>query len=273
MLGGTRNVGCVTVRGVGPADRIERSQWDFFWVPDGVEVLDRPDVAALRSDKDAPHQNMVTRTRPAPGEEHALVAEMTGWLGDANARWLVPDTFERAPVERALEAHRWSPSESFEARAIRPDDYAIEPPDLEVRRIDRVEMLAHAWAIASKAFDRDLTHTPEELEAELAQCASPSGRVHRYLVYLDGEPVSSGGFNLFEDLGFAFLWAGSTVPDARGRGAYTALVARRLRDAKALGVEWVGLYAKLETSAPIVAKQGFERFGEMTFWAPEGKTG
>ena len=38
-------------------------------------------------------------------------------------------------------------------------------------------------------------------------------------------------------------------------------------------MDWVGLYAKVETSAPIVAKQGFERFGEMTFWAPEGKTG
>ena len=256
---------------MGPADRLERSQWDFFWVPDEVEILDRPDVAALRGKRDIPHQNMVSRTRTQAPD--ALVAEMSAWFDGANARWLVPDTFERDPVERALSSHAWSPSETFEARAIRPQDYAVHAPDLEVRRIDSVEMLAHSWSVASRAFERDLTHTTEELEKELAQCGSPEGRVHRYLVYVDGEPVSAGGFNVFDDLGFAFLWAGATVPEARGRGAYTALVAKRLADARARGVEWVGLYAKVETSAPIVAKQGFARYGEMTFWAPEGHSG
>lgn len=255
---------------MGPADRLERSQWDFFWVPDEVEILDRPDVAALRSHREIPHHNMVTRTRPEPGEVSGLVEEMSGWFGHAKARWLVPDTFDRAPLEAALDAHGWTPAESFEARAIRPEQYAVEAPDVDVRRIDSVEMLAHSWSVASRAFERDLTHTTEELEKELVQCASPEGRVHRYLVYLDGEPVSSGGFNVFDHLGFAFLWAGATVPEARGRGAYTALVARRLADAHARGVEWVGLYAKRETSAPIVAKQGFAQVGEMTYWAPPG---
>ena len=28
---------------------IERTQWDFFWMPDGVEIVDRPEIQYVRS--------------------------------------------------------------------------------------------------------------------------------------------------------------------------------------------------------------------------------
>ena len=52
----------------------------------------------------------------------------------------------------------------------------------------------------------------------------------------------------------------------RGRGAYTALLATRMEYARRAGIGVVGLYARETTSAPIVAAQGFERFGEARQW-------
>ena len=43
-----------------------------------------------------------------------------------------------------------------------------------------------------------------------------------------------------------------------------------LRAAHELGLAWVGVYAREDTSAPIVAKRGFEAVGEMTYWAVAG---
>lgn len=60
------------------------------------------------------------------------------------------------------------------------------------------------------------------------------------------------------------IWAGCVVPEARGHGIYTSLLAARVEVARALGFSALGLYAKVDTSAPIVAAQGFERFGLMT---------
>ena len=44
----------------------------------------------------------------------------------------------------------------------------------------------------------------------------------------------------------AWLWGAATVPEARGRGARSGLLARRVHDANALGVRWIGGRAPLD---------------------------
>lgn len=252
-----------------PNERLERSQWDFFWIPEDAEVLDRPEIAAVRCDRTIPHLNVVTRTRAEASRLPQLVREACGFFGHDEARWLVPDTFDRAPLEAELRRADWEPLFRYEARAIRPSEYARRPePNFSVRRVQTQGTLGDCIRVMGQAFGREpAAHDDAQLAAELAQCIDPAGRVHRFVVYDDDEPVSSGGFNWYPDLRLAFLWAGGTVPAARGSGAYTALVASRVRSARDMGAEWVGLYARHDTSAPIVARQGFARVGEMSYWA------
>jgi GNAT superfamily N-acetyltransferase len=67
-------------------------------------------------------------------------------------------------------------------------------------------------------------------------------------------------------LGLAFLWAGCTIAEARGRGLYSAVVSARIDWARQRGLQLVGLYALTTTSSPVVAKQGFTRHGGLTHW-------
>ncbi len=69
-----------------------------------------------------------------------------------------------------------------------------------------------------------------------------------------------------DELGLGFLWAGCTIPEARGHGFYSAVLAERVAWARARRLQWVGLYAVTTTSSPIVARRGFGRFGAMTYW-------
>ena len=103
---------------------------------------------------------------------------------------------------------------------------------------------------------------------DLARCTEPGARVHRCVAYdeITGQPLASGGMSLFPELGFGLLWAGGTVPEARGRGAYSAVVAARVACARELGFSMEGLYARVGSSAPIVAHQGFSRSGRMVCW-------
>jgi GNAT superfamily N-acetyltransferase len=77
-----------------------------------------------------------------------------------------------------------------------------------------------------------------------------------YVIYVDGEPVSSGRIHYGPSDDIAELAGGRTVPAHRKHGLFSALVAARLREAVARGRRYV-LVDALPTSEPILAKFGF----------------
>ncbi|MFP4599027.1 MAG: hypothetical protein ACOC9J_02205 [Persicimonas sp.] len=69
------------------------------------------------------------------------------------------------------------------------------------------------------------------------------------------------------------FWVPSHAQVVDGHGVYTAMLATRAAAAKRRGIDWLGLYARQETSAPIVAAQGFERHGHLHYFESECVTG
>jgi GNAT superfamily N-acetyltransferase len=73
---------------------------------------------------------------------------------------------------------------------------------------------------------------------------------------VDGQPVSAGRLDFEDDVDFAGLFGGVTLPDFRRRGLYRATVARRAELARERGYRW--LYSDaLPTSRPILERLGF----------------
>ena len=79
-----------------------------------------------------------------------------------------------------------------------------------------------------------------------------------YLVYLPSSPI-------------VLLGGAATLPEARGKGIYSALVKRRLDDARRDGREAAVIQADRDTSAPICARMGFRELCslEVYGWLPE----
>ena len=103
---------------------------------------------------------------------------------------------------------------------------------------------------------------PEEeiaAEAERAKRDAESGS-GSVVAYLDGAPVGSGGISLVD--GVARLWGGAVREEARGRGAYRALVDARLRRGLERGAAMALVKGRVQTSGPILRRAGFERYGE-----------
>jgi hypothetical protein len=244
-------------------DALERSQWDFFWVPDGVAIESRSELAYLASAEDNPATNIVTRTRVPEGELGAAVAEVLAAHAGRTSRWMVvpgnrSDALERTLGDAGYEARHFHDAYSLSV------DATIDARDVEVRRVMDRAGLDDALDVATQAFGFGLPWTEAFKRADVQRCRGP--RVRRYVAYLDGQPASAGGMTWFPELKLVFLWAGGTVPDARGRGAYGAVLKARVDEARRLGAERVGLYAKRDTSAPIVAARGFEQAGPMIYW-------
>lgn len=244
-----------------PAELLERTQWDTFWVPADAEVVDRPELLLLGCPRPSPMLNAVLRAR---GDMAARLAEVLAHQGQRATRWMVTDTVDAGPVEGLLARSGWRPGDEHEVRVLPVRSWG-GGPRLEVRPVGTLDELRACVDVAARAFGGPPRVTEAELAADLRACTT-GGRVHRFVAWLDGVPVGSGGLTAFPDLGFGLLWAGGVVPEARGRGAYTALLDARVARARALGLGAVGLYARVGTSAPIVARFGFGAHGRMRFW-------
>jgi GNAT superfamily N-acetyltransferase len=125
------------------------------------------------------------------------------------------------------------------------------PTGVEVRRAETREELLAAERIAKIAFGEQVTDDDPP---------PPDPLKPLYLAYVDGEPVGRASAS-FSEHGVT-LFGGATLPEARGRGAYRALVAARWDDAVARGVPALVTQAG-RMSRPILEQLGFEAVCEI----------
>ena len=134
--------------------------------------------------------------------------------------------------------------------------------------IETFEEMKQIYLLRQQVFEARDLESDETILRYLKDASGSNARVRQFLAMdaRSGEPISQAGMSLYPDLKVAFMFAGGTLESARGSGAYTALVAARVRYARSIGIEYIGLFAREDSSSPIVARQGFEYCGEMQEW-------
>jgi GNAT superfamily N-acetyltransferase len=136
---------------------------------------------------------------------------------------------------------------------------ASEPPTVDGVDVRRIETLEdHRAGLEIMLAAADWTESAAAAERARAE-RTFEGRTRRggyqWLASLDGEPVAFG----MADRAPAglYLAGGSTLPHARGRGCYRALVRARWEEAVRLGLPGLAVQAQYGTSAPILRRLGF----------------
>lgn len=206
---------------------------------------------------DQPGWNVAQRFRLRPDEVEEVRAEIHGHLrrnGRAACSWEVGSSATPSDLVDRLHALGLVDDE--------PDPLAIgmvltnepeEPPPagVEVRRARTREELLEAGRIAAVAFGMPgAVPEPEE----------PTPGLETYVAYVDGRPAARATA-AFTQYG-ATLFGGATLPEARGRGAYRALVAARWEDAVARGTPMLVTQAG-RMSRPILERLGFRAVCEI----------
>ncbi len=125
------------------------------------------------------------------------------------------------------------------------------PDGIEVREVTDLPTFHDALLVSSAAFGPS---GPETLEKFRTRLSDPTARL--FVAYLGERPVSAGRLELSPGRSFAGLWGGGTVPEARHRGAYRALVRARAERARQQGYRYITVDAR-DTSRPILERLGF----------------
>jgi hypothetical protein len=220
----------------------------------------------------SPPFHIVCRIRLAPDAVDAAVEEVRAILRARPVRgsceWEVGSSATPSGLAERLAAHGILPNEGEPTAGAMA---LLEPPRLraepgwKVRRVATPLEAAAASEIQARSF---LGEEPwsDERRAEAIRDASARPPIGdwfvSYIAWLDDRPVAAAAA-MFCEAG-VICAGGATIPEARGRGAYTALVAARWNDAVARGTPALVCHAG-KMSRPILEKLGFVAVGEMQF--------
>ncbi len=126
------------------------------------------------------------------------------------------------------------------------------PDDVEVRPVD-LGNLEDFFAVTRVGWGT-VNPYPDRLRADLRHGVETGS--HRFFVsYVQGEPMGTSSW-VPRTHGPAYLSGGMVLERFRGRGAYRALIAARLRDMAAEGHERAITLSRAHTSGPILEKLG-----------------
>jgi GNAT superfamily N-acetyltransferase len=214
---------------------------------------------------DAPWSTVVQRLRlRADGleEQVAEIRELVRARGRAACTWELAGSATPSDLREQLLQLGCVPDREPYAvgMVLRSAPAWPETPGAVARRVASVEELESAIRIAAVAFEM----SDDELEQTLAQAAErflqqgDSGAT--YVAWVDGEPVAQA-YAAYTEHGL-LLFGGATLPAARGRGAYRALVRARWEDAVARGTPALVTHAGA-MSRPILRRLGFEELAEI----------
>jgi GNAT superfamily N-acetyltransferase len=259
-----------------PAD-VLRAAADWTWVPDGAEVV-TGDVRVVRYPEWFSAGVLATQVDSArsPAELVDEVVERTRAWGSRRLGWWVT-AGDRPVVEDELRRRGAVHEDTVAVLALpldgAPDHVAPSlavPDGVTAELVRTAAQLREVDAVNVPVWGQQPL-TPERLDADLAELRRglADGTGFRVLARLDGRAVATGGVTLADppagwpQLGrVARLWGAATLPDARGRGAYRAVLAARLARARSLGASVALVQGRTGTSAPVLTRAGFRKYGE-----------
>jgi GNAT superfamily N-acetyltransferase len=217
--------------------------------------------------------NTVQRQRMRADEVDAVLEEVRATLrerGRDKTQWEVGSSAEPPDlVVRLLERGLIRDKEPYAVALVLTHAPEPPPPEIVARRIQTFDEYAAANAVQWKAFDMPAEEV-EEARALLPKLWKETVGI-THAVWLEGEIVAAGTAAPTEH--GLLLYGGATLPRARGRGAYRALLRARWEDAQRNGTPAL-ITQGGSMSRPILERLGFERVGEIHMLLDEfGKRG
>jgi len=240
-------------------DALELGSLAAPMVPGKTWRVDLPGMFVRDSSIESQRSNQVALARLSANEADGAIARVRAHFGARPFGWNVGPRSTPADLEPRLAAHGFRMFRDSAGLVLRDLSRPVDAPELEIRRatLSDAESLAE---ICIAMFQQD----PAEARW-LQQIVLSEPRVGVWLALERGELLGFGQ-SLVTSEGFLLLVGAATLPAARHRGVYRALLRHRIALAHAEGATAAIVQANDETSAPICKRVGFVEVCRLRYW-------
>ena len=211
----------------------------------------------VRFVRPAPGMSFIQYSKLAQGELDGTIDEQISYFQALQQRftWKIYAHDQAKLLQEGLIARGFEPDEPAAVMALDLEQTAsilLAPIQLDVRPIVQRDQLKDIILVLEAVWGGDFSWVSERLGAHL----EIPGYLSVFAAYLQDRPVSAAWVYFPPGSQFASLWGGSTLVEQRGKGLYSALLARRVQEAIQRGRRYAFIEAGPE-SQPIVARRGF----------------
>ncbi len=203
-------------------------------------------------------ESFVVFARLPPGGESLAIDEQIEYFSHRGAtfEWKVYELDEPATLRTQLE-HRGFGCDDAEL-------FMASDPNVWVARSTAVPGL-DIRCVRDESGLRDIVRVQEAIHGDDFGVFERYARILReapetvalYGAYRDGRIIGCGWIDFFPGSAFADLHGGSVLPEERSRGVFSALLDRRMAEARQRGIRFVAVDAA-PMSRPILERKGFQ---------------
>ncbi|MGG1910235.1 hypothetical protein AB1285_25585 [Microbacterium sp. NRRL B-14842] len=242
---------------------ILRAAAAWAWFPRGSEHV-RGDLLLVRYPErfgGGVSGSQVTSARPAAEVLDGALERTRAWGESVFTFWTNPAR-PTPTSKRSSDAAVPCTSTPSPCSRVRPVEPAVDvTPGVSAEVVRAVDQLREVDAINVPVWEQQPLDD-DGLRAEFAELteALDAGTGFRVLGRIDGRAGEHGRCTIVD--GFTRLWGAATLEADRGRAVYRAVLAERLRQSAARGARTALVKGRVSTSAPILARAGFTRYGD-----------
>ena len=223
--------------------------------PGRLEFLDFDGVRGRYSPLvSSPFSNVMVKTKLTPANADSVIQTVRDQFAAWNKAfgWMVIDSTTPADMAQRLQVAGFAKAFELAWMSLNVNHPITANPAVRVRRA-----VASDAPVISDLFHRAYP-VPKSVSDNLVSNWQPTKDM-KYLAYVEGvdEPVAVASQTYFPDKPITLLGGAATLPEYRGWGIYTSLVAHRLKSAGDDGIQTAVIRATRGTSAPICQKLGF----------------
>jgi L-amino acid N-acyltransferase YncA len=253
-------------------DLIDAIEGSFFVLPDvpGLNtVLSIPGIEGHHGPIPSPETNIVGQTRLTKENVDSTIERVKDIFRRENKifGWLV--TPSSRPSDLATHLTRAGITLAEEAAGMMLTDLTTPIPANPAIRVKRAEEKDIKGAASMMVRAYGLPEAAAQFFSDFFTAMNTYVEFWLYLAYPHGsdEPLAWAASLFLPGRPIIVLQGAATLPEHRGQGFYSTLVARRLQDARDRGVEAAVIQGNRATSAPIAEKLGFQEICPLQIYA------
>ena len=237
-------------------EAIESTLFIYPSVPGLLQDLGIPGLRGRITKLSHPLANLCGDARFSQREADSMIEKVRQRYGDLAFGWLTGPSTRPADLPARLEAAGLQHLASIAGMALTDLSAPIEAnPRAQVREVTWPEAIANSEVMA-RAYG--LPTEVMRLFNEIAALSADRVKARPYVASLEDDTIVAWAWLVYPpDSPTVLLGGAGTLEEYRGQGLYTALVAKRVADARANGRTAAIIQGDRDTSAPICAKLGF----------------